>query len=60
MIIKGIEKMLTLKEAADLIGVSVRYMRRNLILSGALKAKQIGSRGYRIMPCELRKWQEGR
>lgn len=57
--IKGIEKMLTLKEVGQLLGCRPRYVAEVLIGGGALKAKKIG-RSFRIRPVDLAKWQEPR
>ena len=58
--IKGIEKMLTPQEIAILINRPARFVLRNLIKSGALKAKKITSREYRVRPCDLERWMETR
>ncbi len=51
--IKGCEQLLTPNEVAVLLQLPVRYVVRNLIKSGALKAKRISAREYRIRPCDF-------
>ena len=46
---------LTLKQVAERLGSSEKYPRK-LILSGQLKAFQLGTRGYRVDPADLEDW----
>jgi excisionase family DNA binding protein len=46
---------LTMKQVAERLGSSEKYARK-LILTGQLKAFQLGKRGYRVAPADLEAW----
>ncbi len=55
--VKGFEAMLTADDVAKLVGRPVRWVRENLLKTGALKAKRMGGNCWRVVPAVYREWE---
>lgn len=55
--VKGLEAMLTAEDVARLVSRPVRWVRENLLKTGAIRAKRMGGNCWRVPPAAYREWE---
>ena len=56
--VKGVEKLLTQEDIAEVLAVNVRFVREQLIQTGLIPSFSLGPRSYRVRPRDLQVYIE--
>ena len=57
--IKGIERLMTAQEVAEVLRRPLEWVRENLLKTGVLEASKIGGNSWRVKPSVLQKFIDG-
>lgn len=57
-LVKGFERWLTQEDIALVLGMSVRWVRENLLKTSVLPCTPFGPNSYRVRPADFRHWQD--
>ena len=57
--VKGVDRMLTAAEVAEIIRKPVKFVRDKLLVPGVLKGIKLGGNGWRVRPSDLDRFIDG-